>query len=134
MLINGMSSIVLAASLAAGVPATTGVNTSAAAPMPIRMSLESVARESAATEVRQSASLPRPAATNSAPRRRSVGKVIVGVLVGGTVGFFAGGYTGIAIENKFNPCHCDDPGLKGAIIGAPIGAVVGAIAGGLIAK
>lgn len=27
-------------------------------------------------------------------------------------------------------CHCDDPGLEGALIGAPIGAALGGIAGG----
>jgi len=27
-------------------------------------------------------------------------------------------------------CHCDDPGLMGALIGAPIGTVVGGILGG----
>jgi hypothetical protein len=38
-----------------------------------------------------------------------------------------GGYLGAAIEG--DRCHCDDPGLKGALIGAPIGAVAGGILG-----
>ena len=40
---------------------------------------------------------------------------------------FAGGYLGAAIEG--DRCHCDDPGLKGAVIGAPIGAATGGILG-----
>jgi hypothetical protein len=133
MLINGMSSVILAASIAAtAMPpaASTTVPTNTT----LRTSIESVARTAAATEVRQAARLPRAATTARPPHRRSAGRIIAGVLIGGTVGFFAGGYTGIFIENKFNPCNCDDPGLMGAIIGAPIGAVVGAVAGGLIAK
>ena len=42
-------------------------------------------------------------------------------------GFFAGGYIGAWIEG--DRCHCDDPGLKGVLIGAPIGAVIGGILG-----
>jgi hypothetical protein len=38
-------------------------------------------------------------------------------------GFFGGGILGAAIENTYTPCHCDDPGLQGAVIGAPIGAI-----------
>ena len=133
MLINGMSSVILAASSAASgvVPAarvTTPGNTT------IKASIEGVTRTAAAAEVRPAPSLPHAATSAPVPRRRSAGKIIAGVLIGGTVGLFAGGYTGIAIENKFNPCHCDDPGLMGALIGAPIGAVVGALAGGLIAR
>jgi hypothetical protein len=53
-------------------------------------------------------------------------KVTAGVALG-IVGMFAGGWLGARIEG--NSCHCDDPGLKGAMIGIPIGAIVGAIAG-----
>jgi len=42
-------------------------------------------------------------------------------------GFFAGGYIGAKSEGDCG--GCDDPGLKGAVIGAPIGAVVGGILG-----
>lgn len=41
-------------------------------------------------------------------------------------GFYAGGVIGARIEGGCN--GCDDPGLKGAIIGAPIGAATAAIA------
>lgn len=36
-------------------------------------------------------------------------------------GLYAGGYLGASIEG--DRCRCDDPGLKGFLIGAPIGAV-----------
>jgi hypothetical protein len=62
-----------------------------------------------------------------ATRRRGVGRMILGGVVGGVGGFFAGGYLGAAIEG--DDCGCDDPGLKGALIGAPIGAAAGAILG-----
>ena len=69
------------------------------------------------------------AQTAARSSRRSVPKIILGAAVGGTAGFFAGGYTGAWIEG--DRCHCDDPGLKGAIIGSLSGATVGAILGGL---
>jgi hypothetical protein len=62
-----------------------------------------------------------------AARRRGVGRMILGGVIGGVGGFFAGGYLGAAIEG--DGCGCDDPGLKGALIGAPIGAAAGAILG-----
>ena len=39
----------------------------------------------------------------------------------------AGAQLGAFIEG--DRCHCDDPGLKGALIGAPVGAVTGGILG-----
>jgi hypothetical protein len=59
-------------------------------------------------------------------RQASVGQKILFSAIGATAGFFGGGVLGASIEP---PCHCDDPGLKGALIGAPIGAVVGGIVG-----
>jgi hypothetical protein len=50
--------------------------------------------------------------------------IIAGSAVGG---FFAGGFLGHQIEREFAPCNCDDPGLKGALIGAPIGAIAGGV-------
>jgi len=61
------------------------------------------------------------------PRQRSTTRKIVGALLGGTAGFFAGGYLGATIDGDCG--GCDDPGLMGAIIGAPIGAAVGGILG-----
>jgi hypothetical protein len=52
-----------------------------------------------------------------------------GALAGAVGGVFLGAMTGSAIENKWRPCHCDDPGLKGTLVGAPIGAIGGAVLG-----
>lgn len=54
--------------------------------------------------------------------------LVRGAAVGATAGLFAGGYIGAWIEG--DRCHCDDPGLMGALIGAPVGAVAGGILGG----
>jgi hypothetical protein len=54
--------------------------------------------------------------------------------IGATAGFFGGGYLGAAIENAVSPCQCDDPGLKGALIGIPIGAIAGGVAGFVLSK
>ena len=54
-----------------------------------------------------------------------------GAVVGGLVGFVAGGLIGAAIDRH---CACDDPGLKGFIVGAPIGAVGGAVSGFILAS
>jgi hypothetical protein len=62
-------------------------------------------------------------------RHRSIGRKILGGALGAVGGFFAGGYLGAKIEG--DSCNCDDPGLKGALIGAPIGAVTGGILGAM---
>jgi hypothetical protein len=54
-----------------------------------------------------------------------------GAVVGGLVGFVAGGLVGAAIDRH---CACDDPGLKGFIVGAPIGAAGGAVIGFILAS
>jgi hypothetical protein len=58
---------------------------------------------------------------------RSLVRKLLGAAVGAAGGFFAGGFLGAAIEG--DRCHCDDPGLKGFLIGAPVGATVGGILG-----
>jgi hypothetical protein len=55
-------------------------------------------------------------------------KIALGVL-GGVGGFFGGGYVGNLIERAVWDCSCDDPGVRGFLIGAPAGAILGAIAG-----
>jgi hypothetical protein len=67
-----------------------------------------------------------PLPGNDRPARGPARKVF-GTIVGAAGGFFAGGYLGATIEG--DRCHCDDPGLQGALIGAPIGAVVGGVLG-----
>jgi hypothetical protein len=72
----------------------------------------------------------RASAQNAASgSRRSVARRTLGGAIGATAGLFAGGELGAAIEGDI--CHCDDPGLKGALIGAPVGAVTGGILGAL---
>src|SRR5262245_44202059 len=72
--------------------------------------------------------IPSSASLQQAPpvgRRRSIGRKIAGAAIGAVGGLYGGGYLGAVIEG--DRCHCDDPGLMGALIGAPIGAVVGGI-------
>jgi hypothetical protein len=57
--------------------------------------------------------------------------IIAGSAVGG---FFAGGFLGHQIEREFAPCNCDDPGLKGALIGAPIGAIAGGVISAILTR
>jgi hypothetical protein len=62
-------------------------------------------------------------------RDKPVWRRIAGAAVGATGGFFGGGFLGAAIEG--DSCSCDDPGLKGFLIGAPVGAVAGGILGAM---
>jgi hypothetical protein len=78
---------------------------------------------------RQFAARPRQQASSA-----STGRRVLWTSIGAAGGFFAGGYAGAWIENAVDPCHCDDPGLKGALIGMPIGAVAGGISGFLLSK
>ena len=68
-----------------------------------------------------------PVATTS--RKGRVAKKVVGAIAGGVGGFFLGGVLGAKLEPN---CGCDDPGLKGFLIGAPIGAVAGAVLGSMV--
>jgi hypothetical protein len=66
----------------------------------------------------------------SRPVMRQAKKMGTGERIGWTAlaglgGFFAGAYIGAAIEG--DRCECDDPGLKGALIGMPIGTAAAAI-------
>jgi hypothetical protein len=53
---------------------------------------------------------------------------VAGAIAGGVAGFFGGGFLGAHIEG--DRCDCDDPGVRGFLMGAPVGAAAGAIAGG----
>jgi hypothetical protein len=98
---------------------------------PIRLSLQ---RRLEAPIVVRTAEKKSPLATAPSPprRRRSLGRKILGGVLGGVGGFVGGVYLGAAIEGA--SCNCDDPGLRGAIVGAPIGLVLGAIAGVALAS
>ena len=58
---------------------------------------------------------------------RSKRRTIAGAIAGGVGGFFGGGFLGAHIEG--DRCNCDDPGVRGFLIGAPIGAVAGSLLG-----
>jgi hypothetical protein len=61
---------------------------------------------------------------------RRAANVVAGAFLGAVAGVFAGGFVGYKIERGFGDCRCDDPGLRGIIIGVPIGAIVGGVLGG----
>jgi hypothetical protein len=62
-----------------------------------------------------------------APRlmRRGGGRAMWTVL-GALGGAVAGAYVGVKMEGR---CACDDPGMKGALIGLPVGAIAGGLTG-----
>ena len=98
---------------------------------PIRRSLQR--RLEAPVVIIRAGEKPLPAAATPGPkRRRSVARKILGGVLGGVGGFVGGLYLGAAIEGE--SCNCDDPGLRGAVVGAPIGLVLGAIAGVALAS
>jgi len=68
-----------------------------------------------------------PASTRPGARAQSKKRIVAGAIVGSVGGFFAGGFLGAHIEG--DRCNCDDPGVRGFLIGAPIGAVAGGIVG-----
>jgi hypothetical protein len=61
-----------------------------------------------------------PTSKNSTAQRASAAFAM------GFLGTLAGAWVGAKLEGN---CACDDPGLKGALIGMPIGAALGAIIG-----
>jgi hypothetical protein len=65
-----------------------------------------------------------PRRTAATTRQTSTAGRVVAGIAGGVGGMFAGAYVGAALEPN---CRCDDPGLRGIMIGAPVGAILGAI-------
>ena len=76
---------------------------------------------------RSDRSLQAPTSNRSGVRARSKKRIVAGAIAGSIGGFFAGGFLGAHIEG--DRCDCDDPGVRGFLIGAPIGAVAGGIFG-----
>lgn len=124
---NGFATLALVASIAGtGAPPRDDHRMQS-----IRASIAKVAADAAASDApRMVAPLPAAAKWPPPQRRRSPVRVAAGVVIGGAAGFFAGGFVGYKIERTFADCKCDDPGLKGLVIGAPVGAILGAIIGG----
>jgi len=60
-------------------------------------------------------------------RANRASRAIAGAAVGAVGGAFAGGFLGAKLEPA---CGCDDPGLKGFLIGFPVGGFVGGVLGG----
>ena len=61
--------------------------------------------------------------------RSSLGRTIGGAILGGLAGFYLGATVGSHLEPD---CRCDDPGLRGLLIGGAIGTGVGAYLGVLV--
>lgn len=68
-----------------------------------------------------------PRTNPSSGRARSKTRIVAGAIAGSVGGFFAGGFLGAHIEG--DRCNCDDPGVRGFLIGAPIGALAGGLLG-----
>jgi hypothetical protein len=84
-------------------------------------------RSAARPAIRSDRSLQASRSNRSAARARSKKRIVAGAIAGSVAGFFAGGLLGAHIEG--DRCDCDDPGVRGFLIGAPIGAVAGGIVG-----
>jgi hypothetical protein len=105
---------------------------------PIRDSVARLALPPSSVAVARQVAQAEPAAmksrVQSAPSRDGgiLARKIVFASILGFAGFIGGGKIGAQIDGDCG--GCDDPGLKGALIGAPIGATMGAIVGWQIAK
>jgi len=87
----------------------------------IRASIEKIRFDESKTAARQTAEQARFQQQKHVSTATKIGVGVAGALLG----YLGGGLLGASIQP---PCHCDDPGLAGFVIGAPIGAVLGAIA------
>ena len=130
----GRSSRRLAAAFLAVVLSAAAAGAEESNPAPLVISPEVIQRAIATAQQ----DMPTPPAQFAARQLRtssaSTGRRVLWTSIGAVGGFFAGGYIGSWTENAVAPCGCDDPGLKGALIGLPIGAIAGGVAGFLLSK
>jgi len=97
----------------------------------VLVNVSSVSWRSAGPGTSSKATAP-PESQLAGPFIRGSFKQQVFAAIGAAVGLFGGGYLGAKIEG--NRCHCDDPGLAGALIGASIGGIAGGIVGYKLGK
>ena len=64
-------------------------------------------------------------------RRGSRARQVTGGIIGGVLGMWAGAAFGAALEG--DSCHCDSPGMVGALYGAAGGGTIGAVLGAFLA-
>ena len=121
-MLNGLSALLVAASVA-----TATVPVSDAVTNPISRSIPRVTAEISAAAPQPA--LPAPARW-ARPPQRGAGKIAAGAVLGAVAGIFAGGFVGYKLERAFGDCRCDDPGIRGVLVGVPVGALVGGIVGG----
>lgn len=87
------------------------------APGPIRLSL---------ARLESGASIPAVPNVPTSPRRPSFGRRVLGGVAMGAVGMVLGAIVGAQVAPD---CHCDDPGLEGAMYGGSVGLIGGAALG-----
>jgi hypothetical protein len=103
---------------------------SAAHSINVAQAERSIAAAAARHAAAQHLDVRRPGYQIGSPGRRGrVARKVIGGIAGGVGGFFLGGFLGAKLEPN---CGCDDPGLKGFLLGAPIGAVAGAVVGTMV--
>ncbi|MGH9411972.1 MAG: hypothetical protein ACRD1V_21255 [Vicinamibacterales bacterium] len=67
----------------------------------------------------------RPTEMVTPPHASPLGEKIAAGVLGGIGGFYAGLFAGYGIDRGIFRCECDDPGLRGAVIGGFSGAALG---------
>ncbi len=69
--------------------------------------------------------------TGPPSRRGSRARQVTAGIIGGVLGMWAGAEFGAALEG--DSCHCDSPGMMGALYGASAGGTIGAVLGAFLA-
>jgi hypothetical protein len=74
-----------------------------------------------------------PAVQSPPHRHYTNARRAAALLAGAAGGFVAGGFIGYHLD-RLHACGCDDPGLKGFVVGSWIGAAAGVIAAGYVTR